>query len=124
MLFQPPGPAKRPRPALLSKPRTMLSQLAGSPVSLRPAVVLHEFATCSRHLPVRQCTRRWLAAPMYTQSSRSLRSFGWSDHSYTEVIIRHLLPAAHMFQARSIDCMSSIKISSSTPCCDCMASCI
>ena len=53
MLFQPPGPAKRPRPALLSRPRMMLSQLAGSPVSLRPAVVLQEFATCSTYLIVR-----------------------------------------------------------------------
>ena len=46
MLFQPPGPAKRPSPALLSRPRMMLSQLAGSPDSTSPAVVLQELATC------------------------------------------------------------------------------
>lgn len=44
MLFQAPGPAKRPRPALLSRPRTMPSQVAVGP-SFRPAVVRHEFDT-------------------------------------------------------------------------------
>ena len=47
-LFQPPGPAKRPRPALLSRPRIIPSQFAGSPDSTSPAVVLHELATYRR----------------------------------------------------------------------------
>ena len=84
MLFQPPGPANRPRPALLSRPRMMLSQLAGSPVLLRPAVVLHELATYSTE-------PRCETFPRFMCTGCSLDPFGSPDP-----------PAAHLFEARSV----------------------